>query len=80
MFKILQHVYFCPRALQAFVGAYFGEGTGPVFLENLGCSGNEKHLDSCSASGLFSTSCRHSHDVGVACLSKYILCLISVEF
>ncbi|CAG2239596.1 DMBT1 [Mytilus edulis] len=55
-------------ALQAFVGAYFGEGTGPVFLENLGCSGNEKHLDSCSASGLFSTSCRHSHDVGVACL------------
>ncbi|CAC5390291.1 DMBT1 [Mytilus coruscus] len=56
------------RALQAFVGGYFGEGTGPVFLENLGCSGNEKHLDSCAASGLFSTSCRHSHDVGVACL------------
>lgn len=56
----------------AFVGAYFGEGTGPVFLDNLGCSGLEKHLDSCTSSGLFSTSCRHSKDVGVACLSKFI--------
>ncbi|XP_052090218.1 scavenger receptor cysteine-rich domain superfamily protein-like [Mytilus californianus] len=57
------------RALQAFVGGSYGEGTGPVFFQNLGCKGNEKHLDSCSTSGLFATSCRHSQDVGVACLN-----------
>ncbi|CAG2236301.1 Scavenger receptor cysteine-rich domain superfamily protein,Neurotrypsin,Lysyl oxidase homolog 2B,Soluble scavenger receptor cysteine-rich domain-containing protein SSC5D,Deleted in malignant brain tumors 1 protein [Mytilus edulis] len=57
------------RALQAFVGGSYGEGTGPVFLQNVGCKGNEKHLDSCYSNGLFVTSCSHSQDVGVACLS-----------
>lgn len=59
------------RALQAFIGGYFGEGSGPVFIENLECSGHENHLDNCSSSGLFATSCRHSDDVSVSCLSEF---------
>ncbi|CAC5357498.1 DMBT1 [Mytilus coruscus] len=58
-----------PRALQAFTRAAFGGGTGPVFLDNLGCSGNEKHLDRCSSSALFATSCQHSNDIGISCQS-----------
>ncbi|VDI69553.1 deleted in malignant brain tumors 1 protein, partial [Mytilus galloprovincialis] len=58
-------------ALQSFTTGHFGVGAGPIYLDSLQCSGHERHLDSCASSGLFkiSSSCQHSDDVGVACLS-----------
>ena len=44
--------------------AAFGQGTGPVFLYNVGCTGNESSLLSCSH--MFA-SCSHSSDAGVVC-------------
>ena len=46
--------------------AGFGQGTGPVFLGNLQCTGNEYSLLSCSHYGI-GTSCSHSYDFGVVC-------------
>ena len=49
-------------------GAYFGEGSGPIFLDQVKCSGTETSLLSCtrfSALGLH--SCDHSLDAGVQC-------------
>jgi len=43
----------------------FGQGTGPVFLSNVGCTGTESSLLSCSPIGV--TYCSHSQDAGVVC-------------
>ena len=44
----------------------FGPGSGPIFLEQVNCDGNEDRILDCSASyGLH--SCTHADDVAVVC-------------
>ena len=47
--------------------AYFGAGSGPIWLDDLGCSGYELTLIQCYNRGLGSHDCSHSEDVGVSC-------------
>ena len=48
--------------------AYFGQGTGPIWLDNTACVGNESTLASCGHLGLNITrNCTHSEDIGVKC-------------
>ena len=48
--------------------AYFGEGSGPILLSNLACTGRESTLADCSHLGVGITgSCSHSEDAGVRC-------------
>ncbi|KAA8584127.1 hypothetical protein FQN60_015335 [Etheostoma spectabile] len=47
--------------------AYFGEGQGPIHLDNVRCSGAETSLGQCPAVGQDSHDCRHSEDAGVIC-------------
>ena len=49
----------------AVFNAAFGQGNGPVLLVNVGCTGNESSLLSCSRSG--TPYCPHSSDAGVVC-------------
>ena len=46
--------------------AGFGQGTGPVLLSNVGCTGTESSLLSCSHRVAY---CSHSRDAGVVCPS-----------
>ena len=46
--------------------AHFGEGTGPIFLTDLDCSGSESNLFNCSYNTV-STPYPHSQDAGVQC-------------
>ena len=43
----------------------FGEGTGPVFLYDVGCTGTESTLLNCCHSGIRFNWCSHSNDAGV---------------
>ena len=57
----------------------FGQGTGPVFLYGVRCTGTESSLLSCSHSGISYNWCSHSSDAGVVCpcrLDVY-LCLLN---
>ena len=45
----------------------FGQGIGPIFFTNIGCSGSESSLLECSRSVFGVTSCTHSQDIGVKC-------------
>ena len=54
----------------SFTNAFFGQGSGGIFLSNVGCNGNEDALISCSHSGIGVHTCRHQEDAGVQCLRK----------
>ncbi|XP_047229732.1 deleted in malignant brain tumors 1 protein-like [Girardinichthys multiradiatus] len=57
----------CGLPQTAFIGARFGEGTGPIWLTNVGCLGKEDGLTDCSHSGFGMNSCGHAEDAGVIC-------------
>ena len=50
--------------------AYFGRGTGRIWLDRLGCHGHEYNLFNCSHSAISTTYCSHRDDAGVTCRSK----------
>jgi deleted-in-malignant-brain-tumors protein 1 len=55
------------NAEAAFDDAEFGEGTGPILLDNFNCAGNESSLFSCSHQGVGINNCDHDEDAGVRC-------------
>ncbi|KAM4852509.1 LOW QUALITY PROTEIN: scavenger receptor cysteine-rich domain-containing protein DMBT1 [Thomomys bottae] len=57
----------CGRALSALGKAYFGEGSGDIFLDNLQCAGVERFLGQCAHSGWMEHNCGHHEDAGVIC-------------
>lgn len=52
---------------KARVMAYFGEGTGPIHVDNVKCSGEEHSLADCIKQAPGTHNCRHSEDAGVIC-------------
>ncbi|XP_025756230.1 deleted in malignant brain tumors 1 protein [Oreochromis niloticus] len=53
-------------ALAAPKEAHFGEGSGPVWFDDVACLGNERSITQCQL-GEFGSSCRHHKDAGVIC-------------
>ena len=69
--KLYVHSYKIPTAAISYHNAKFGEGNGPVFLNNLECSGSESRLLDCEQSTVGNNLCDHSNDVGVRCYGLY---------
>uniref|UniRef100_A0A8D2IWS0 Neurotrypsin n=1 Tax=Varanus komodoensis TaxID=61221 RepID=A0A8D2IWS0_VARKO len=49
--------------------AHFGQGAGPVLLDEVQCSGNELSLDQCEKNGWGEHNCDHTEDAGSVCIS-----------
>ncbi|XP_059551547.1 neurotrypsin [Myotis daubentonii] len=47
--------------------AYFGEGQGPIHLDNVACTGGERALADCLKQEIGRHNCRHGEDAGVIC-------------
>ena len=51
-----------------YTDAYFGRGTGPIWLDGVQCTGSETHLVNCTAYyGIGRHNCGHHEDAGVDC-------------
>ena len=54
--------------------AQFGQGTGPIHLDDVACSGQEDTLTSCTFDSN-TADCFHSEDAGVSCLD----CMYTID-
>ena len=66
-------------AISAQCCAAFGQGTGNIVLDNVGCSGSEASIFDCPHNGLNIHNCVHAEDASVVCQGKRFLsisCLI----
>ena len=51
-----------------YIGQHYGSGSGPVWLDNVHCTGSEKSLEECAHSDWGVHSCdRRRRDVSVIC-------------
>ncbi|XP_054975109.1 scavenger receptor cysteine-rich domain-containing group B protein-like [Sorex araneus] len=57
----------CGPALAAPHGSLFGDGVGPILLDNVQCSGREASLGQCHHLGLSVHNCGHHEDAGAVC-------------
>ena len=68
-----KHFFFILSDLAVRGGAFFGQGTGLIFLDNVGCTGNETSLLQCPRPGpIGAHNCNHSEDAGVTCGGMYV--------
>lgn len=50
--------------------AFYGAGSGPIYLDNVDCTGTEESLLFCVSPPIGSHNCNHSEDAGVSCASR----------
>ena len=58
--------------------AAYGQGSGPIFFEDVRCTGLEYRVFDCPSRGIEVTSCSHSEDAGVICVAgnNFILIIL----
>ena len=56
------------------VNAHYGEGTGPIWLDNVQCLGNESGIFACTHNGTGNHDCHHHEDASAECS-----CMLAME-
>ncbi|KFV74396.1 Deleted in malignant brain tumors 1 protein, partial [Dryobates pubescens] len=57
----------CGEAFLSYGGAHFGQGSGPIWLDNIQCRGDEAALSQCPARPWGVHNCDHGEDASVVC-------------
>ena len=53
--------------------AFFGAGTGPIYLNDVVCTSSDIQLLECSSSPVLVHNCDHHADAGVGCEGNHFL-------
>ena len=59
-------IFLFTAAAIAYSNAAYGQGTGPILMDNVACTGLESDLINCNFDNN-TGDCRHSEDAGVRC-------------
>ena len=62
-----------PGATRYSCCAAYGQGNGPIWLNEVACNGTEASLHNCSHNGYGIHNCVHGDDVGVVCKTQGML-------
>ncbi|XP_010186496.1 PREDICTED: scavenger receptor cysteine-rich type 1 protein M130-like, partial [Mesitornis unicolor] len=57
----------CGSAVSALQYGHFGPGSGPIWMDDVGCNGTESALSDCTHGGWGEHDCDHNLDAGVIC-------------
>lgn len=60
----------CGLAVAVGTSSRFGQGSGPILLDNVDCKGGEMDLSLCGNQGWGIHNCYHYEDVAVTCKGK----------
>ena len=79
--RLYSFIFLCISAPTATSFARHGQGLGPIWLDNVECSGTELSLNFCPHNGEGNHNCGHHEDAGVICGKRYftIVCYESVN-
>ena len=58
---------------RAYSNAYFGTGTGPIFMNGVQCTSSDSQLLDCFSRPILSSNCIHTADAGVGCEGNFCL-------
>ena len=57
-----------PGAEAFYYNAFFGQGTGTIWMDNVQCASTDTCLGNCTFNGFANHNCQHSEDVSVTCI------------
>ena len=63
----------CGPAVSAPYSAHFGEGTGTIWLDNVGCTTSHRAIENCPHNGWGIHNCGHYEDASVVCGSMAVI-------
>ena len=52
--------------------AFYGQGSGQIWMDNLQCTGTEQSLEYCNFRTWGSHNCAHNEDAGVECVNSTV--------
>ena len=64
----------CLAGASSLSQAYFGPGTGPIWLDNLNCDGAELRIADCplgNGNTIGTHNCNHNEDAGIRCIPRF---------
>ncbi|NXA56739.1 DMBT1 protein, partial [Nothocercus julius] len=67
----------CGKALSVPGSAHFGQGSDPIWLDDVDCLGREAALSECRAPSWGSHNCNHGEDASVVCSEPSLLRLVN---
>lgn len=65
----------CGEVVKTLGGAHFGQGSGPIWLDKVSCTGQEATLSECPKGLWGEHHCDHSKDASVECSGNVLHCV-----
>ena len=69
----------CDTGATPYYNAYFGVGTGPIYLDDVACNSSDSQLLECSSRPILAHNCDHSADAGVGCEGVVLFVFVTLN-